>query len=297
MERLRGIIPPVITPFDSGGRVDSGVLDDLVDFWAERVDALFVCGTYGSGPMMSPEERKAVAAGVAKRLGGRKPLVVHVGAPSTVTAVELARHAESLGACVVAAVPPYYYEHGADAVKRYFDALVKAVSIPVYVYNNPKRTGIQVSADLLNELAGIGVKGLKDSTFDILYYMEVRRKVHRPGFDFVAGSEALILPSWIAGARAFIPGLANCLPEMVRELMQLCEAERYEEALQKQQVVLRVREILHRVPSISAVHAILDMRGIEAGLPRSPFVPVSPEVYRQIKAELEHLGVLDRVCS
>lgn len=291
-EHLRGVIPPVITPFDAEGKVDLGTYAELVDFWAGKVHGLFVCGTYGSGPLLDVAERKAVMETAVKAAAARLPVIAHVGATTTRAAVELARHAEAVGVKVVASVPPYYYPHSEDNVRRYFEALVRAVDIPVYCYVNPKTVGYTVSPAFLARLAELGVRGLKDSTFDIVYHYEVRRQVTASGFDFVAGSEALMLASWLAGARAFIAGLANCLPEPVVELYALCEAGRYEEAAEQQKLVIALRSLLHRASTVSMVHAILGMRGVRAGYPRAPFAPVDPEVAAEVKETLVKLGVL-----
>jgi len=124
----------------------------------EKVQGFYPCGTYGSGPLLSVEERKRVAEVVIDEVNGRVPVIMHVGGASTRSVVELAKHAEKAGATAVAAVPPIYYGFKEPEVERHFKALVEAVSIPVFVYNNPKTTGV---SQPLGPNRGPGGEGLE----------------------------------------------------------------------------------------------------------------------------------------
>lgn len=200
--------------------------------------------------------------------------------------------AESIGANGVAAVAPYYYPHNDQELANYYGEIVDSVSLPVYVYNNPKTTGNSISADLLVRLADLGVVGIKDSSFDILQFYAYMRRVTKPDFEFVMGTESLILPAMAMGARAAVSGLANALPEVVVELYQACKDNDYGSAARLQQKVLELREVMHLAPSICAVQAMLKMRGMRAGSPKSPFAPISEQKYAQIEASLRRLSML-----
>ena len=147
---VRGIIPPLTTPFTEHGGVYEEGLRHLVGFQVEKgVHGLFICGTYGSGPIMTVEERKQVHEIVVGQVGGRITVIAHVGTTSTAQSVALARHAESVGADLVASVSPYYHGHDERAVIEHFRKLVEAVHLPVYVYNNPKASGVTITPTFL----------------------------------------------------------------------------------------------------------------------------------------------------
>ncbi len=194
--KLFGIIIPPIIPFTEGGAFDWDALKELVEFWCEKVDGFFIGGTVSLGPLMTFEERKELVERFIKYVDGRLPVIVHVGAPSTLVAVELAKHAEALGASAIGAVPPYYYQHTVDAIKRYYEEIVSSVSVPVYIYNIPRNTGVSIGLEVLRDLASLGVKGIKDSTFDFAYHMELRRKMDTQNFDVVQGTDALMVSTW-----------------------------------------------------------------------------------------------------
>lgn len=270
--KISGIIPPLLTAFDKSGAFDEKAQRDIVSFLVDKVQGFYPCGTYGSGPLMSVEERKQVAEVVIDEVNGRVPVILHVGGPTTRFAVELAQHAEKAGAVAVASVPPIYYGFKEPEVERHFKALVDAVNIPVLVYNNPKTTGVSISPDFLNRLAKLGVRGVKDSSFDIMVFYNYLWGVEREDFIQVIGTEALIFPAVGMGAFASVSGLANAIPEPVVELFNAVKAGDMEKARPLQQRVSAMRDVMHIGPTLVMIQAILHKRGVNAGYPRLPYV-------------------------
>jgi|UniRef100_A0A7J3UZC1 dihydrodipicolinate synthase/N-acetylneuraminate lyase len=289
-KKIGGVIPPVLTAFNKSGALDEKAQRDIVSFLIEHVQGFFICGTYGSGPLMSAEERKRVAEVIVDEVGGRVPVIVHVGAAATSTVVELARHAEAIGATAVAAVPPIYYGFKEPEVLRYFQELLDAVSIPVFVYNNPKTSGVAVTADLLNRLTQLGVAGVKDSSFDIMVFYSYLVKVKKKDFIPIIGTEALALPALVMGAHGVVSGLANALPEPVVELVNAVQSGDLQRAAALQIKVFKMREIMHLAPSLPMIQAILRARGVNAGYPRSPFALPEDTILNKALAEFRDLG-------
>ena len=171
MTNFRGAMPALITPFDQEGLVDEQKMRNFLDWLVPQVSGLYVGGSYGSGPIMSVDQRKQVAEIVADSVAGRIPIVVHVGDPDTNTSVALAKHAETLQISAIASLTPYYYLHGRPEIDRHFLTLIDSVSIPVFLYNNPKYTNYCVTSDQVYWLAEKGLAGLKDSSANIqLFY-------------------------------------------------------------------------------------------------------------------------------
>jgi dihydrodipicolinate synthase/N-acetylneuraminate lyase len=291
--RLVGVIPPMITPFNDDGEVDSKALVELVSFLVKHVNGLFICGTYGSGPMMEVDDRKKVVETVTATVGGRINVIVHVGATNTNTAVKLAKHAEAAGATHISSVPPYYYSHNEEEVRLYFETILKEVKIPLYVYNNPKTVGYGVSSNFLVKLADMGLSGVKDSSFDIMVLNDYMRKVKKENFDFVLGTEAMFLPASVLGIKAFIPGLANAFPELVRKLYDAAIKGHYDDARELQNKILYLRDSMHMVGSnVASVHAMLKLRGINAGVPKKPYLALDKDMTAKIADRLKAAGVI-----
>src|ERR671910_778048 len=140
---IRGVLLPVITPYDEKIRVDEQMMRQLVDFHITAgVQGLFVLGSTGQGPAMTLEERKETADIALDQAKGRVPVVIHVGTADTGSAVALAEHAAEHRADAVAIVPPYYYsDHTEYEIIAHYKAVHKAVSLPLFIYENPKYSG------------------------------------------------------------------------------------------------------------------------------------------------------------
>jgi len=293
--KIRGVIPPLTTPFTKEGAVYEDGLRRLLDFQIKSGSlGVFLCGTYGSGPLMSLSERKKVAEVAVDQIKKRIAAIVHVGTTNTKDSVELAKHAEENDADAVAAVPPYYYRHGERAVLQHYKELVRAVEIPVYVYNNPARTGFTVTPPFLDKLADAGVKGIKDSSFSLVEFTHFLIELaSREDFTFIIGTEALAFPALMMGAKGCISGLANAFPEPVVELYNAVMKAEYEKAAKLQLNVNEGRRILHIAHSTNAAcYAMLNERGIYVGVPKLPTLPVTTEDLEQMKKGFRRMGFL-----
>ena len=294
MQKLTGVIPPMVTPFGPDGSVDEYNLSKLARFLSERVHGLFICGSYGNGPLMKVEEKKWVIDVVAKTIPASTQLVVHVGATNVRDAVELARYAEGAGAAKVSSVAPYYFHHTRDSIKLYFTRLVQAVKIPVYAYNNPKFTGVAMDVPLVQELADLGVAGIKDSSFDIMVLANFVRQIRRPDFDVVLGTEALFLYAATIGVRAFIPGLGNAFPEICADLYTAATNLEMDRARTLQARVNELRDIMYLAKStVVAVYAMLKIRGVCEAYPREPFIPLGDREVAAMRESLVRSGFLE----
>lgn len=284
--KVQGIFPPIITSFTEEGDIDRKRFEALLEFWSDYVDGMFVCGSYGSGPLMSPDERELVFE-IASEVVTEKPLIAHVGSTTTAASVRLAQHAEEHGAVAVAAVPPFYYSYDARSLRAHFEAIIGSVSLPVYAYDNPKRTGNPLSPEQLRELADLGLHGLKDSSFDIGKLYMAMRTVERPDFDFVIGSESLMLPAFAMGVRGCIAGLGNPFPEFMHEFYTAAVSGSTESAKDWQTRALILWDLLHIGPSVPTAYEILRLRGKDPGYPRRPLLLLDSATSQQVEDALE----------
>jgi 4-hydroxy-tetrahydrodipicolinate synthase len=243
---------------------------------------------------MSVNQRKKVVEVSVDHVRNRIFVVAHVGTTNTKDSVELAKHAEENKADAVASVPPYYYRHDDRTVLEYYKELVKAVKIPVYVYNNPALSGFTVTPSFLVKLADIGVKGIKDSSFSLVEFSHFLIELaDREDFTFIIGTEALAFPALMMGAKGCISGLANAFPEPVVSLYNAVMKGGYEEAAKLQLKVNEARRILHIAKSTNAAcYAMLNERGIDVGVPKLPTLPVTTEALDRMKKEFKLIGLL-----
>jgi len=290
-QELKGIIPPALTCFTKDGKFDEAAQREIVRFQAKHVHGFYPCGTYGSGPLMTVEERKQVAKVVVEEKQNAK-VIVHVGAVNTAQTVELARHAEQIGADAVGAIPPYYYKYTDQQLLDHYRALIKAVKIPVFLYNNPGLSGNPISAELLSTLANEGLAGVKDSAFDLVNFYMYLLGVKKPGFSFIIGTEAIAAAALDAGASGVISGLANVFPEFMVDFYETWKQGNPLKTAKKQLDVVRARAILKYGPTLTMTYAVLRMRGMNPGYPRAPYQEISKELYNKVVGAFKEMGLL-----
>jgi dihydrodipicolinate synthase/N-acetylneuraminate lyase len=289
---VTGVIPPVITPFKENGTPDLDTFGRLLDFLIENVHGLYPLGTYGSGPLMPKEMRMDLAEFIVKTVDGRVPVIMHIGAADTDTAVELAKAAEKSGADAIASIVPFYYKYDERCLTEHFTRVLESVDIPFYVYNNPGMGNNTITPRMLATLADKGLRGIKDSSFDILTFYAFMRTVQKKNFDFIIGTEALLVSAVVAGATGCVSGVSNTFPELMARLWNAAKAGEMDTAMALQQKVNRIREIMHLSNSITAMHAMLKLRGMDIGFPRRPLLPAEDGLVAQIRKGLEELELI-----
>jgi len=293
---LSGIIPALLTPFTPDNRVDEAGLDRLIAFLLDHgVDGLYLCGSTGEGLLLTEEERCQVVEVALRAVAGRVPVIVHVGALSTGTAERLAAHAHQAGAAAVAAVPPFYFPVGKEAIQEHFRRISRAARLPLYVYNIPTATVVNVGATLVGSLFHEGtIQGVKYTAYDLLAFREIIETCG-PGLNIFAGPDEILLPFLLMGAHGGIGTTPNCLPGLFVRLYAAWREGRLEEAQRLQFQVDRLVLLLGRYGVIPATKAVMGFLGLPCGEPRAPLLPLTPAQKTELKTELERLGFFEWV--
>ena len=282
----------MITPFNEKGDVDIENLKVLVEFLSQNVDGLFVTGSYGSGPLMSLEERKQVVQVSVETAAGRVPVIPMIGTTTNRDSVELARHAESCGAIAVAAVGPFYFSHKEDALLQFYTDLIESVDIPVLLQQS-RFPRIPDRIETLKKLKARGLAGVKDATFDILTHATYQRVLADDTFDVALGTEAMFASACVLGCKAFIPGLANAFPEINRKMFRQGMEGDFAGCGQTQFKINELRDVMYLARSTQlAVYAMLEVRGVMKSYPRKPFLPATEQEKVAIRKELQRLQML-----
>ena len=292
VKKFSGVYPAVITPFDADGEVDVAKLENYINYLSDKVDGLFVGGSYGSGPIMTVAQRKVLAEVTVKTCAGRIPVIMHIGTTNLTDTIELAQHAEKVGADALAAVTPFYYRHTPNVIKQYYVDLIKNVDLPVIAYNNPKYSNFCISGDFLAELADIGLEGVKDSSADISLFYDFMAKVKKEGFLFLIGSQTHLLPAVVGGAHGCVSGLSNANPGSTKEIYTKCKEGKFAEARDMQLKANLLRSVTGSGIPVPFYHAVLPMLGVDIGMPRRPFLPLPPEEVERIRKALTETQML-----
>jgi dihydrodipicolinate synthase/N-acetylneuraminate lyase len=290
--KIEGVVAVPLTPFNQDGNIDYTAMKEIIEFMIDKgIHGMFPCGSVSLGPLMRSEERKQVLEFIVKVNRERVPIIAQIGAADTRTAVDLARHAQSLGVDVIASIPPFYIPTDEEDMYEHFKEIKEAVEIPVYAYNN-LWTGKIISPRLFKKLVDLGYQGMKDAGENILLHYNYLR-LAPPSFNLLMGNETLALPALTMGVNGFTSGSVNAFPELNLELYRSFKKGELEKAAKLQQKILRLTEILSIAPAISNMYACINLRGIKFGQPRRPLRSVSLELQEKMKDKIHQLGLLE----
>jgi 4-hydroxy-tetrahydrodipicolinate synthase len=294
-----GLMPAMVTPFDEHGEVDLRATEAVVERFIEAgVSGVSPLGSTGEFSHLLADERKRFLEEVIRIVAGRVPLVVGVGAAGTKEMVELARHAEGVGADAVLVVSPFYWKVGEEALFRHFATVAESIDIPVLIYNLPMLTGIDLSPSLIGRIAAEcpNVSGLKDTVTEYFHTVGVLREVKRvrPDFSVLSGWEDLILPSLLAGADGSICAFANVAPELFVKLVRSARDGDLERAAELHRRVLSLVTLgAYSDPPISAIKLAMGKLGIPISpAVRGPALLVPEEAQEKIEGVLREVGLL-----
>ena len=293
MPIFTGLINAIVTPFDADDQFNEAAYRELIDWQlAAGLHGFFICGGGGEGILMSPDERKCVAVAATDQIGDRGHKIVHVGALPTRDCVELAKHAEGLGADAVSSLPPFTFGSDPDSIVAHFAQIVDAVSIPVYGYHLPHMTHVEIYAELMGRLmAEAGVTGIKFTDYNLLQ-MQLLLKVTD---NLLYGRDEQIVAALVMGAPGGIGSTYNVMPNLFSQLWSQFQAGDIPAARATQDSINGIIGVLLGGGGIGACKEMLNFLGFAAGYPRSPNRRLTAEASTKLKADLEAVGYFDLV--
>lgn len=295
---IRGILIPVITPFDEKELVDEAMLRKLVDFYLKvPVQGLFALGSSGQGPVMSLAERKRAAEIAIDETRKRLPVVIHVGTADTESTVELAGHAAEKGADAIAVVPPFYYsDHTEYEILAHYKAVAGQVPLPIFIYENPKYTGISISPDFARKMKEEipAIRGIKVA-YGMGFMLDYVR-LFPPDVSVFTGNADLfgLVPFGLAG---MINPPTSFIPELCAELWRSLRDKEYEKAVALQSRVNTVARLVGgaiRRYGRGALTEAFRMRGFAIKrFPKWETKPMPDEARETLYQDLRKSGCLE----
>lgn len=293
----RGIIHVPVTPFTSENKVDPDTYGKIIEFLLRHnASSLCINLHLAESLNLTTEERKLLAKTAVEVVAGRVPIIVHVSMPGTDQAVDLARHAEEIGADCVIAIAPYYWKPSQEALYEHFSAIMAATDLPFIAYSSPAiMDGIGIAPSTLIKLMQRFPKfiGLKEASHNWQKYMELgnaARKV-RPNFGLFVGTE-WIIPCLTLGGTACMSIFGGIAPRFVQSLYDATINGNLRDALELQFKYSDVYQIT-RVEYPAPTKAMWEIMGRPVGSPRLPNRPLSADRRKEIKSALEMLGLFD----
>ncbi len=290
---FRGSFTALVTPFKNGG-LDERAFRDLVDWQiAEGTDGLVPVGTTGESPTLSHEEHHRVVEWCVQQAKGRVPVIAGAGSNSTAEAVSLAKHAEKAGAGAVLVVTPYYNKPTQEGLYRHFKAVNDAIGIPIFIYNIPARSVIDMSVETMARLAQLpNIKGVKDATANVARVSQ-QRAACGPNFVQLSGEDATALGFNAHGGAGCISVTSNVAPRLCAEFQDACLAGDYKTALKLQDRLLPLHVNLFVETNPAPVKYALSLLGKGSEAVRLPLAPLSDGARRVVREAMVHAGLIN----
>ena len=291
---LKGVICPMLTPFDEQNQIDYESTGELVEFLiGHGIHGLMVGGTTSEGMLLRIEERKTFAGFIIKQVGGRVPIIVHTGCIGTADTIDLTLHASDAGATAASMILPYFFTLDDGSLFLHFTSVASAVpDLPLFIYTFPGNAKNDLSPELLKRIrdAVPNIVGVKSSN-PLLPRFQEYLTVGGEGFLAFNGVDGLMLPALAMGASGQISGNANVFPEVFRDLYEAFEAGDLERARSQQALVDRIRLVLKDGLHPAYFKAALARRGISAGRVRAPMRELSKQELVQMERGLREIGL------
>ena len=292
---LRGVLSAIATPFtEDGSQVDEVSLRKLVDFTiGGGIHGIVTCGGTGEFFSLTMEERKRVTEIVMDQVQGRAPVAAHTGSTSTAVAIELSKHAESVGADAVMAMQPFCEPLSLGEVYDYFKAISDAINVPIMIYNIPACTGMHLQPYFLARMGREieNVKYVKDSSGNLAVLSQL---IYEYSDDITVfnGADTISFAVFAHGSKGGVWAAPNVMPEQCACLFDLCDAGKLSEARALWDKMWPVMKMLENDGFLAVVKAGAALMGIPIGKPRPPFRSLSPEKTRELKRLLIEASAL-----
>lgn len=291
---IRGIIPPVTTPFRADGGLDYEALGrNLVKWRAAGLAGYLILGSTAEFLTLSADERRAALEVARAHIPRESVMIAGAGAESTAQAIAFVKEAARLGADAVMVVNPSYYKPmlTPETLYRHYVAVADASEIPVFLYNVPMFTGLNLDAALVARLARHpNVVGIKDSSGNVPQLAEIIR-TSPPDFMVFPGAATVVLPALALGAAGAILQVACFVPELAVQVVREFDAGDLAAARRTNNRLLAIHDAIGR-HGVPASKAAMDLRGYYGGPPRLPLLPPTQEQVAAFRAALESAGLI-----
>lgn len=282
-KKIHGMLTSMITPFRKDNlKVDIDSLMDLISFIGDHGGSgIIPLGSYGEFNALTLSERKEVLASIMEARGDLA-VVPNVGCDNFEETLELAHYAQSLKVDAILIMPPYFYKDiEPSGLINYFTKIIKNIDLPVYIYNIPKYTGIEISDKVIDALLETGkLAGIKDASGDISLIKHFKKKY--PDLNIILANDNLFYEGLLLGLNTFSSYLFNAFPEIVKAVS--FDYNQPVKGGKPAQIYLNeVHHILKSYPRIAALKYSATLRGVSGSDVRPPLTSLTKDMETTLK--------------
>ncbi len=295
MKEIRGVLPPIATPFDQDGNVSTEHLAaNLTRYLETGLHGFVVLGSNGEYPMLSKDEKIRVLEIAREVIPQDRLLIAGTGADSTRETIDLTKRAAQIGADAALIVTPHYYRPAMNgaALTRHYLSIADASPIPILIYNVPVYTNVDIDAATIIELARHeNIVGMKDSSANMNKMGEVIRFTP-PHFATMVGTGGALFAALCIGAKGVVPALGNIAPRECVAMYDLFREGKMDEARNLQLRMVRPNVAVTSRWGVPGLKAAMDEVGYYGGLPRSPLLPLGESDRNKLRDVLREAELL-----
>ncbi len=265
INKLRGIIPPLVTPLNDKNSLDIDGLERLIEHViAGGVHGIFILGTTGEAPSLSFELKIEMIKQSSRIINNRLPLLVGISDTSIVESIHLSQVAYEANADALVSAPPYYFAPAQPELAEFYENLLPDLELPLYLYNMPSMTKVSFAPSTIKRIAeNEKVIGFKDSSGDGTYFQNVMHTMcGREDFSVFIGPEEMLASVVFMGADGGVNGGANLFPKLYTDLFKAASAGNITEARRLQQKVMQISTTIYKVGSFGSSY----LKGIKCSL-------------------------------
>ena len=285
MSSFNGAWPALVTPFTDEDKVNVGVLRELVEYLIDKgVGGFYVCGGTGEGLFMVPEERKLVTEIVVGQVNGRVPVIAHIGSMIVGDAVQLAEHAQEVGAAGISSVIPPMFQNS-ESLYTYFARVgAAAPNIPLltYIFGGPT-DAVALMRQLMDIPTVAGAKYTGPNMYEFREIVELRGD----NWSIFSGMDEQCIYATMQGACGNIGSTLNYIPGIYREIHDSYKKGNIAQGQHLQVRANQVTGVLFSFGFFGALKEVMRMLGFDCGQPRLPHVPFAEGKRDDLRAQLE----------
>ncbi len=298
MLQLKGIMPPLATPFDADGHLDLSSLSENVSRYNDtRLAGYVALGSNGEAVHLTTTERAEVIATIKRAAAARHTIIAGINEFSPRAALAAIGAAADGGADVALVVTPYFYKGAMTqtVLANYFQVVADASLLPLMIYNVPQNTGVVIDPKTVAALAAHeNIIGLKDSSGNMGAMVETLRVV--PGdFAVFVGNGGILYPSLAMGAAGAVLAVANLAPDVCVDIFDAVGTGNQEGAKELQKRLAPVSQIVTAGLGVAGLKAALNLIGYRGGLPCPPLMSLSESDLDKVKSTLRESGLFPEV--
>ena len=267
-KKIEGVLTAIVTPFDEEGGLNVQSLKEQVNRQLAAGNGIFCGGTNGEFFVLNEQEKITVTAACVEEVAGRANVVAHIGEIATRETIRLGKQIEKLGVDAVSVITPYFVPLKQNELINHYTAVADALSVPVFLYNIPARTGNTLEPQTVRVLAEhpniIGIKDSAGSYESLSGFLNAVKDIDN--FDVLNGPDSLIHRGFVEGCSACISGLANVAPNEINAIWSHFRAGDVEGSRQAQENVTGLRTDLYSVGfSPAAFKKAVQLMGYNVG--------------------------------